>query len=113
VTPAPPKRSGTAPALAVLCAALGSILPGWARVPIPLYDPAGRAWRLARIGAPGGPRVEMAYYGTYLVALIGFIVGALIGRAIENRVARSALLDAWAFTALAIALGYQIWMLWT
>jgi len=65
------------------------------------------------MGAPGGPRVEMAYYGIYVVALIGFGVGGVLGRVLERRVPRSGLLDAWAFTALLIALLYQAWMLWT
>jgi hypothetical protein len=105
-------RGGTAPAMAVLCAALASILPTWAHLPILLYDPVARSFRFARVVAVGGARVEITFYGIYLGALVGFLFGALLGRVIEGRVARSRLLDAWAMTALALAASYQIWMLW-
>jgi hypothetical protein len=105
-------RGGTAPAIAVLGATLASILPSWAHLPIALYDPVARSFRLARMGVAGGARVEITFYGIYLGALAGFVIGALFGRAIETRVARSPLLDAWVLTALALAASYQIWMLW-
>jgi hypothetical protein len=109
-------RTGIAPALALTFGALGSLLPSWAGLPIPLYDPIGRSFRIATLGAPGGPHIEMGYYGIYLVALLGAIVGALIGRVLERgNFARSlsqGLLDAWAFTALGMAAAYQIWTLW-
>jgi hypothetical protein len=98
--------------MAVLCAALASILPSWAHLPILLYDPAARSYRFARVGAAGGARVEITFYGIYLGALVAFVVGAAIGRALEGRVARSRLLDAWTLTALGLAASYQIWMLW-
>jgi hypothetical protein len=107
---------GIAPALMITFAALGSLLPSWAGLPIPLYDPMGRGWRVAVLGTPGGPRIEMGYYGIYLAALVGALLGALLGRALERmKVARTinqALLDAWAFTALALAAAYQAWALW-
>jgi len=104
----------TAPALAVVGAAIASVLPGWAHVPIVLYDPIGRAVRVARMGAPGGPAIEMSYYGVYLLALIGALVGAAIGRMLERRDTWRSwpLANAWAATALGIAASYEVWSIW-
>ena len=104
----------TAPGLAVVGAALASVLPAWARVPILLYDPVGRALRVARIGAPGGSAVEMSYYGIYLFALFGALLGVVIGRALERsaRLRSWPLVNAWAATALGVAASYQIWSIW-
>jgi hypothetical protein len=109
-------RGGLAPALALTFGALASLLPSWAGLPVVLYDPVGRAFRFATLGAPGGPRIEMGYYGIYLVALVAAVLGGLLGRALERRAfaqkLSQGLLDAWAFTALGMAAAYQIWTLW-
>lgn len=104
-------RPGVAPALAVTFGALGSLLPSWASVPIPLYDPVGRAWRFAVLGSPGGPPIEIGFYGIYLMALVGALVGAVLGRLLAKRDPSQAMLDAWAFTSLAVAAAYQLWTL--
>lgn len=104
----------TAPGLAVVGAALASVLPAWAHVPIVLYDPVGRALRFARIGVPGGPTIEISYYGIYLFALLGALVGIVVGRALERsaRWRSWPLVNAWAATALAVAASYEIWSIW-
>jgi hypothetical protein len=101
-----------APACAVLLGALGSMLPGWARVPILLYDPIGRSLRWGRIGSLGGTPVEITFYGVYLLAAACALVGALIGFALERRGIRPRLLPAWALTSLVVAASYQAWTIW-
>ncbi len=109
-TPAP---AIVAPALAVIGGALASLLPSWAGLPILLYDPVGRAFRLASVGAPGGPTVEISFYGTYAVALVAFVVAGALGAALRERLAGAArLLAAWAITALVLAAAYQVWSVW-
>jgi hypothetical protein len=105
-------RRGAAPALAVLCAAIASLLPTWTHLPILLYDPIARVFRFAPLGATGGPHVEISYYGVYLTALVGWLIGAGLGVGLGRFVARSRLLDAWALTALGVAAAYQITSLW-
>jgi hypothetical protein len=102
----------TAPMVALLFGAIASLLPSWAGVPVLLYDPVTRAVRFARLGAYGGPAVEITFYGTYLFAFVAFIIGALLGLLIEKRWPRARLLSAWTMTALSLAAAYQIWTLW-
>ena len=111
---ATPARGARAPALAVLCASLASLGPTWAHMPIPLYDPIGRAWRLARIGADGAPRIEMSYYGIYLCAALGGLLGAGLGLVLESRSQHSpseGLLPMWALCGLGLAAAYQAFSL--
>lgn len=106
------------PSLAVLGGSLASILPAWAHLPILLYDPIGRAWRLAPLGGGGAsvvapaPTIEITYYGIYAWALAGALAGALCGRLLERRALSARLPTAWALTSLALAAVYQLWAIW-
>lgn len=102
----------TAPACAVLFGALGSMLPGWARLPILLYDPIARSLRWARIGSMGGTPVEITFYGVYLLAAASAVAGALVGLALDRRGIRPRLLPAWTLTSLILAAAYQSWTIW-
>ena len=108
-------RAGVAPALALLCGALGSLLPGWAGAPVALYDPVGRSLRFAPIGAQGAPPVEITFYGVYLWCAFGALLGAVIGIVIDrsSTLPRAhPLLSAWSLTALGVATAYQLWNVW-
>jgi hypothetical protein len=109
-----PRDPALAPALAVVGGALASILPGWAHVPVALYDPVARTWRLGQLGstAPGMPAIEITYYGVYAWALVGALVGALAGLLLERRALSARLPSAWALTALGLALSYHVWSIW-
>jgi hypothetical protein len=103
---------------ALLCAALGSLLPAWARVPIPLYEPVERTWRIAPMASAGASRIEISFYGVYVCALVVGLVGAGLGLAVERRwPVRSAdavsLLPMWALCAVLLAAAYQIFTLFT
>jgi len=103
----------TAPALLVIGAAIGSVLPSWAHLPIPLYAPVERTLRLAAIGASGGPPIEITYYGTYLCAALAAGLGACIGVFVDRRGnSPHPLLPAWTLTALGVATGFQLWSVW-
>ncbi len=105
-------RGVGAPALALLLGSLASLLPAWARVPILLYDPVARSFRIAPIGAPGGSSIEMSFYGIYLCAALGGVLGAVLGFSLERRgTLRHGLLQAWALSALGLAAAYQLWSL--
>ncbi|MEO6950531.1 MAG: hypothetical protein ABI321_01855 [Polyangia bacterium] len=106
-----------APTLFLLGGSLGAIAPGWARVPVLLYAPVERSVRFATLGAPGGPAIEITFYGIYLCAAICALALALVGvlwdrRASGRGAGHSPLLTAWALTALAIATAYQLWNVW-
>lgn len=110
-----PDRGIAGPAAALLCGALGSLLPGWAAVPVVLYGPVDRVLRFARVGSAGGSAVEISLYGVYLCAALCALVGALIGAAIDRRsdgTRARPLLTAWALTALGTATAYQVWTVW-
>ncbi len=101
------------PALFVLGASLGAIAPGWARVPILLYAPVERSVRWATLGAPGGPRIEITFYGIYLLAACCALALSLVGVVWDRRFeGHSPLVTAWALTALAVATAYQLWSVW-
>ncbi len=110
---APCNRAVRAPALALLCASLASLLPQWARMPIPLYDPIGRAWRFAVVSGVGAPSIEIAYYGIYACAAVGGLLGAVLGFLLDRHAPRTApqasigLLPLWALCALGLAALYQ------
>lgn len=109
----PGRLRTAAPVLFVLGASLGSILPGWAHVPILLYAPVERSLRVAAVGAPGGPAIEITYYGTYLCAGVFGGLGCLLGLAWDRSArAMHPLLPAWTLTALALAASYQLWSVW-
>ena len=113
MSPPRPTARPAAPALLVIGAALGSIVPSWAHLPILLYAPIERSFRLASIGAPGAPPIEISFYGTYLCAAGFGLIGALVGAAWDRRrAAAHPLLPAWTLTALALAASYQVWTLW-
>ena len=102
-----------APTLFLLGGALGAIAPGWVHLPVLLYAPLEHRVRFATLGAPGGPPLEITFYGIYLCAAICALVLGLVGVLWDRRVpGASPLLVAWALTALTVATAYQLWSVW-
>jgi hypothetical protein len=109
----PGGRAYFASCVALCTAALAYLLPVYARLPRPIYDPVARHWTLDRsVGA-----VPIGYYGQISYALVlgalAFALTSLVTRALREPTERGyGLWAAWSLTALGVVLAWFAWNNW-